>query len=536
MERKPKQNYRGHSSARGPQGVNTSGSGQGSAVKAESPLHLGFLPGTEGAGRVAATERSGNSIVVSGSSYYGEAVADPTVLTQPAVAKIVWDPMLTALASDEDKSIVTTAMFRYYNAIRAKNASVSAFSPIDVFFSLEAVTGLTTLLSAIRLRLQVLCTAGSQINGAFPQQLMAALGLSASDRDNLSARIALYNQCVALSKGLIMPKSFKLFARQARLAGTVFLDDPSVDKSQLIVMEPSTVFEWDLDPTSPTVGKLIRTTVSGDSLISLLHYAMTLINMYTLDQDMNNIYAEIRKAFDSNEVYQLQEFPLDGEGISLEFEQVLLDQIKNANPIGDWAQGSDGPVLQENTVTGSIEYDRDLDIYPLLDNISDLVFDNTSSGAMVAHGRERPILVYTHDNQPGESAVADLTAFKTYWTTSENGVTLRTCGTEVIKFIQLYWKDPVYPHVVSVFKYYPMNMGEPDLSGGYTPTNWQSYCFGSRAYRNFSYLPVVEVMWGVANDVKISDVLEGDIDNRFTITPDALALIHRSVAAYLITM
>jgi hypothetical protein len=519
-----------------------------------NPLKLGFIDGTQGAGRVAATFKAG--LIEAGSNLTGaveHSTSNYGIYTIPTVAVVDWAPCLGALANDRQKAVFSSAIYKFYNYIRSRNASVSAYSPNDILFALEAVAGVATLLGHIRVCLQLLFSAGSQLTTAYPHVLMEALGLTSADRTDLQSYVVRYNQIVELAKGLIIPKSYKLFARRGTLASTVYLDDPLIAKSQLIVMRPKYYYYWDVDAASPTVGKLVcAATPSG--LSNMLSRVESLIKSYTLDVDMNNIYAELRKAFETPDVYTFQPFPTMGEPLNVTYDQVLLDQLHNGTLCGYITTGME-PTVEENASTGDVVYTSTLiGVKPVItmsnssnavcvyDEAASIVVPGATTNNNDAHHR-----IYAHDDQPDELSTADLCAFKVSfgYTTNTGGATnsVLDAGTELLLTVHILEYQNVAGTVNYIkFEYASlMKPYEGQGTGGTANGVGIKEARAERAYLTFGYLPVIEhTKWTSYGSPTTYEawtyVLEGDVDNRYPISGSALSQIHDATIAWLVAM
>jgi hypothetical protein len=508
-------------------------------------LIASFLEGTSGAGRLSATEKQ----LPENPVHTGFQVTKDTANIS-AVARVDFVPSIGSLATPAQRSALATAMFRYYTRIRSANASISSYSAIDVFKVIFAMSQVFMLMARLRQQIRVYDTKGSMINYLLPEAIARALDvpldLTAVDIANLKSD---YNNLVNRLKPFFVPADFKLGVRHASLVATIFLDDPVVTKSQAYVFCPSYYYKLVVDPNDPNVGQLVADSLDDLEPSDLVSLINDLITSYSLDADISNIYAEMRKAglFEGN-CLEASFYPMDeaGEPLKAEFHQVVLDGLKNASL---HVVDQETLTLQESVADGMLHYTSQMGgregiMCAKASKIHGVQLSASNVNAVLA---AEPIIsddetyIYAHDDQPDEVNMGTLLMWKhfiytintpaptdgLYGQLFNNEFIISTHGTEILERIKLISNEAIETEYEPVITSLTV-----DTLYDTQITSRVSYWKRATLLRmigNFSNLPVVQLLCihGIGSNVDIESFhLEGDIDNRFSASVSSIEKLH----------
>nr|AVX53425.1 putative capsid [Marmot picobirnavirus] len=320
-----------------------------------------------------------------------------------------------------DSSPINKAMYNIYTSIRSKNSSISSYVPADVMKYLLAISSVEVELIRIVRDLGLMVYVDT-FNAANPSAILASFDAEYSyDTVNTLANLA--NILESLEITIAKFKKFGtlpkwIYAERAKtLAQTIYLDEEDKEVATLIIPHISG-FRWRINADDELVGALTYLDISENfknlSIIKRIKFLDDLISSYSVDDDVNNLSAEIIKAYDTYAGSDLT-IPKDREALisALKFscDINMLEQVRNASIYGlDFSTTSYTYGVQENNRGELVNYidnstNTGIGVWPIS-------FTGTQNTANYIAANTPEVVLYTASTNPSDSELVNTLCFK----------------------------------------------------------------------------------------------------------------------------
>lgn len=260
------------------------------------------------------------------------------VPTIPGVFTLYWKP------SFSNASVLQVAQDNLYSYVVHANSRNTSYEPADIMMYLLAADSLFSSIGSL-IRVYGIMRKYDGMNLYTPKTLIEAMGLNYEDcLANYHKMWADLNYLIAQSHTIWIPNTYSFVARHFWLNSNVYKDGGS-PKSQFYLFVQGDLFKYKPDMNEAGGG---LTPIAWMRQGSNLKWGVLVETIKTLisalrDADIGTMSGDILKAYGKENLYMINELPIDYQVDAIENEEVLT-QIHNSNNQPMWS----GDIKQMN--------------------------------------------------------------------------------------------------------------------------------------------------------------------------------------------
>lgn len=327
--------------------------------------------------------------------------------TIPTVMKVRWMPTIGDYR--EGESPLSVAMIAYFTKVRANNSSLAAYQPIDILKLIFALANLNIMMADMRRAIEVACEKNSMINAGLTGALRTAVG--APDGTTIASQISAYNKICVDAAALMLPKDVEIVHRWYELSKKIWKEEPELKKTQYIVFVPELVFYMDTDAESEDIGQFKSEAWADKTLDQKLEFTAQLVDRYCVDEDFNNMCAELLKAYKYDALH-FNGIPAEVEQNHAEFkfDDNVIDALKNSRPASQYFTNVLTTMEVREVNDGGVGSHLQHFTKDAKGRHTGINLVGANSIFVWKKGAPQPL--FAHQDEPSEQTVADITPWR----------------------------------------------------------------------------------------------------------------------------
>nr|QXV86459.1 capsid protein [Rat picobirnavirus] len=464
-------------------------------------------------------------------------------MTIPGVMALDWVPTLGYSATSTDPASVL-AKEVYAKVRQVYSGSLDVDAP-DFTIYLMALDSIFAYIASLK-RIYRLLTAWSPENYSTPDVLLTSMYIDQQTATELRAhRTELWqiiNELVLQSRKFMAPASMDIFNRHYWMSDNVYTDDNTIN-SQFYVFNLNAVYKYTELKTpqdvpaagltmqyTPLRGNITNPVTGGITVQTLYEFGLDLINALVAWDDAYIINGYLKRAFDGEAMFIVDELRSDETLIPV-YEPEVLMQIENSHAVGVSTVGAfTGMRVTQDPTTNAVLCNCSITMNKSYDYMREYECGGWELKPTLSIRSQTPTVADSVIASRLKAAVISATLTGNNWTINVS------CGTELPLFWHLHYlpaaeriQGPVLRQ--SVFFQCPTINYSNLATGNEATASTVSAIANMFSATQFDWAPMAVVTTivntGTAGVFQVNTSIYGDTHNITVITKDELQNLHR---------